>query len=450
MKRLYSIFTAAALIVGAGTLASGCSGGCGTPKTRIAPKKVYTGATTLPAGTEDWPHWLGPRRDGISRETNLAESWPEGGPPELWSAEVGLGYASPVTAGGRVYLFSMNDNKETLTCFDANSGSIIWSNEGGAGRTRSYPGTRATPAVADGDVITLGGTGELTCRDVATGTPRWTTNILNETGTTALDWGMASSPLVDGNRIFVQAGQGGSVALALHRATGKIIWKSEATGIAGYAHPVLVDVDGTGQLIVFAGKAVIGMNPENGKTLWQEPWKTNYDVHASTPVYRDGDLFVTSAYGTGAGMLKVTGSGASRQWEKKEVQSRFQPALLDGDALYLNSEGTMTCLSWPDGKTLWKDATSLKLGEGGSLLRLPGDRMIALGQRGLLTLARATPDKLEVISAAEVLDGAQIWATPLVYGGRLYLKGEQELVCYDISAAGGTTAATTAPAAADN
>jgi outer membrane protein assembly factor BamB len=428
------------------------------PETRIAAKRLYTGAATLPGDARDWPHWLGPDRNGISRDTNLAERWPEDGPTELWSADVGRGFASPVAAGGRVYVFSMNDDVETLTCFDANSGQIVWSKEGAAGRTRSYPGTRATPAIDGDDIFTLGGTGELTCREVATGDARWSVDILDETGTTPLDWGMASSPLVDGNRVYVQAGQGGSVALALDRGTGSIVWKSEATGIGGYAHPVLVDVDGTRQLIVFAGKAVMGLNPEDGKTRWREPWTTSYDVHASTPVYRDGNLFVTSAYGTGAGMFKITASGASRLWEKKDVQSRFQPAILDGDALYVNSEGTLMCLSWPDGYVRWKDEDkALKLGVGGSAVRLPDDRMIALGERGRLSLALATPDKLEVISSAQVLDGAEIWAMPLVYGGRLYLKGEQEVVCYDISAgdaagatqptaAGMTAATTTAPA----
>lgn len=448
MKRVLSIsIVAVAALVGVGIFLSVGSGGCGTPKTRIAQKTVYQGAATLPAGTEDWPRWLGPSGDGISRETNLAQRWPDDGPAELWSAEVGLGYAGPIAAGGRVYVFSMNETKESLTCFDANSGRIVWSQPGGGGRTRSYPGTRATPAIDGNDIVTFGGAGELTCRDLATGSPRWTTNVLDATNTTAQDWGTASSPLIDGSRIFVQGGQGGSVALAINRADGSILWQSEATGIGGYAHPILAEVEGTRQLIVFGGKAVYGMNPDDGKTLWSEPWNTPYDVHATTPVYRDGHLFVSSAYGVGAMMLKVTASGASRQWVKKDVQSRFQPAILDGDALYVHSEGKMMCLSWPDGKPLWTDGNNtLKLGIGGSFVRLPGGRMIALGERGLLSLARATPEKLEVISAAPVLDGAEIWAMPLVYGGRLYLKGEQELICYDISAAAGPAAqATTTP-----
>lgn len=452
MKRLPLILIIALLLIGVGVFITVGPGACRTPKGRIAQKTVYQGSATLPADAKEWPRWLGPYGDGISRETNLAETWPADGPAELWSAEVGLGYASPVAAGGRLYLFTMAGATETLTCFDANSGKILWNQEGGAGRTRSYPGTRATPSIDGNDIITLGGAGELTCRDVATGAARWKLNILDETNTTPQDWGTASSPLIDGNRVFVQGGQGGSVALAIDRADGSIAWQSEATGIGGYAHPILANVDGQRQLIVFAGKAVYGMDPADGKTLWSHPRTTNYDVHASTPVFRDGHLFLTSHYGTGSIMLKVNAGGAAPLWERKEIQSRFQPAILDGDALYLNSDGKLTCLKWPTGETLWTDTTdALKLGDGGSFVRLQDQRVIALGQRGRLTLARATPEKLEPVSAFDALDGAQIWATPLVYGGRLYVKGEQELVCYDISGAGGdataaATQAATAPA----
>ncbi len=448
MKRAPLILLVTALLVVGGVAAFLGSGACRTPKGRIAQKTVYQGSSKLSPDAKEWPKWLGPFGDGISRETNLAVTWPEDGPEELWSAEVGLGYASPVAAWGRIYLFTMADTTETLTCFDANTGQILWNQAGGKGRTRSYPGTRATPAIDGNDIVTLGGAGELTCRDLATGAERWSLNILDETGTTPQDWGTASSPLVDGNRVFVQGGQGGSVALAIDRADGSIAWQSEATGIGGYAHPILADVDGERQLIVFGGKAVYGMSPADGRTRWSAPWNTSYDVHATTPVYRDGQLFVTSAYGSGAMMLKVTASGASVQWQRKEVQSRFQPAILDGNALYVNSEGKMMCLSWPDGKPLWVDGDDkLKIGIGGSFLRLQDDRIISLGDRGRLTLARATPEKLETISEVDALDGGQIWAMPLVYGGRLYLKGQQELVCYDISA-GGTpaTGATTAPA----
>lgn len=411
------------------------SGGCGSKSTRIAQRKLYQGPTTLPANAAEWPRWRGPLGDGISREKNLAGQWPKDGPTELWSAEVGIGYSSPVAASGRVYLFSLNNDRETLTCFDANSGQINWSEEGGRGRTSSYPGTRATPVIDGNDIITFGGTGELTCRDATTGAQRWQVNILNETGATALDWGTASSPLVAGNFVYVQVGQGGPVALAINRSNGAVAWRSAASGIAGYASPILADVEGSQQLIVFAGKAVYGLEPQSGKTLWEHRWSTSWDVNASTPIYRDGRLFLTSGYGSGAVMIELSRNAPPKElWRNNQAQSRFQQAVLDGDSVYLNSEGTFMCVNWFDGKMRWKDdENKLKLGLGGSFARLADGRIISLGERGRLSLANATEAGLNVISGASILDGAQIWATPLVYGGRLYVKGEQEFVCYDIS-----------------
>jgi outer membrane protein assembly factor BamB len=182
------------------------------------------------------------------------------------------------------------------------------------------------------------------------------------------------------------------------------------------------------------------MDPATGRTLWTEAWPTKYGVNGATPVYRDGHLFVSSAYGKGCMMLHVTPTGATKLWENKDLQSRFQGMVLDGDVLYANSESTVKCMAWPDGKILWQSRQP-GLNAGGSLVRLPGDRMILMSERGELTLAKATPEKLEIITSVKVFDqGQEIWSTPLVYGGRLYAKGKTEFTCFDVSAgAGGST-----------
>src|SRR2546430_16364512 len=159
----------------------------------------------------------------------------------------------------------MNQGKDALTAFDANSGKIIWSVEGGEGWTSSYVGTRATPAI-DGDrIYTYGGQGELTCRNLADGKERWQLNVLKETASTPPQWGMASSPLIAGNLLYVQSGQGGAIAVAVDKLTGKLAWKSEATGAGGYAHPMLAGVSGAPPLIIFAGRAIYGLGPPTGR-----------------------------------------------------------------------------------------------------------------------------------------------------------------------------------------
>ena len=401
--------------------------------TRIASRKTYDAPASGFPAAEDWPRWRGPRGDAISREVDIPDSFPAGGPPQLWAADVGAGYSSPIGHGGRVYLFTLNERQEVLTCFDAHSGRILWS-DGSADSFwgGGYPGTRATPAIDGDSIYTYGGAGELICRDLVTGKPQWRLNVVKLTRSRLPGWGIASSPLVAGNLLYVQSGKDGSIAVAVNKKDGTVIWQSEAKGVGGYAHPVLADVEGKQQLILFAGEAVLGVEPATGRTIWSEPWQTSYDVNAATPVYRDGYLMVSSEYGHGSMMLQLDG-GSKKLWESKDIQSKFPNLILDGHVLYANSAGTIKCMSWPDGKILWeaKDP-KLRLGPGGSLLRV-GERLLTMSERGKLSLCRATKDGIELLGQAEVLDAREVWASPLLYGGRLYAKGDTEFVCVDLS-----------------
>ena len=430
MKRGIAAVAVVVLVIGATLYFTGVIG-C-VPKTKIAQRKLYDGPATLGSATEDWPRWRGPRGDGITREA-IPDQWPAGGPKQLWAADVGLGYSSPVAAAGRIYLFSMSDRTDTLTAFDANSGKIVWSVEGGEGFTKSYVGTRATPAI-DGDrIYTYGGQGDLTCRDLANGRERWKLNVLKETGSENIGWGMASTPLVTESVVHVQSGSGGSVAVAVDKISGKVVWKSQATGKGGYAHPILADVAGSKQLVIFAGTAIIGMDPRTGATLWQYPWQTSYDVNATTPIYHDGRLFLSSEYDHGCIQLQLSPTAAVKVWENQNVLSKFNAPVLDGGYLYANSAGTLVCVSWADGSLKWKATDSkLRLGIGGSLIRGGGDKLVTMSERGKLSLVRASPAGVQLIGQGEVVEGKEVWSTPLIYGGRVYAKGAQELVCMEL------------------
>jgi outer membrane protein assembly factor BamB len=405
--------------------------------TRIGVRKRYASPITGPIrAVEDWPNWRGPRGDGISRETDLAEKWPEGGPPRMWDADVGLGYSSPIAAGGRVYLFSLDNKYETLTCFDALTGDVLWNSPAAEGWTGQYPGARATPTIDGNAIYTYGGAGDLICRNLSDGKPRWQVNVLKLTGSSNMQWGSASSPLIANGLVYVQSGNGGAVAVAVNKNDGSLAWQSEFTGSGSYAPTILADVQGTPQLIVFSGSGVVGMNPQTGKTIWSWPWATDFQVNASTPVYSNGQLFITSSYGQGCMLLQLSPAGpATRVWKNNEIKSKFQQVILDSGHLYANSEKRLKCLEWATGKRKWTTSDEIELGDNGSLLRA-GDKLILMGEAGRLSLARATPEKFELLSTAKVLEPErnEVWSTPLLYGGRLYVKGYKELVCFDVSA----------------
>src|SRR5688572_9211018 len=202
MKRVLIVALVVIVVLGvAGYFLNRYFRGLRDTDTKIGVRQAYQGPTTMPSAVEDWPKWRGPRGDGISRET-IADKWPEGGPKVLWSADVGLGYSSPIAHQGRIYLFHMHDERETLTCFDALSGQILWSAEDAEkGWTKSYPGTRATPTIHGDFIFTYGGAGNLVCRSLESSNPqgspvRWQVPVMSRTNAESLDWGQASSPLV--------------------------------------------------------------------------------------------------------------------------------------------------------------------------------------------------------------------------------------------------------------
>ena len=385
---------------------------------------------------ENWPQWRGPDRSGIVTDQNLAQSWPAAGPTELWRATTGPGYASPVAFDGRVYLFYLDPAKaqDVLEAFDAATGKRVWRQGYDKGYTADYKGTRCSPVIHDGRIYTYGGNSQLVCRTLADGKQLWALNVLKETGGSNKTWGMASNPLIDEGRIYVQGGDGGNTAIAVNLADGKVLWKSQAKG-GGYAPPVLVTVNGKKQLVCFAHENLVGMEPQTGKTLWQtsEPWETQYNINATMPIVSGSRIFLSCAYRNGhSAMYDIGPAGAKKVWEDRKITARFQPPILDNGYLYVNSEGTLKCVRWDDGKVMWSSNDGNLLKMGGSLVRF-GDKLICLSDNGGLSLVKATPEGMQKVSNVKrFVEGDQVWSTPLVYQGKLYAKGNENLVAYDI------------------
>jgi outer membrane protein assembly factor BamB len=351
----------------------------------------------------------------------------------VWSAVVGSGYASPVAVGSTVFAFGLLDGREVLTAFDAPTGGVRWQDASDGGWSGSHPGTRASPVVVNDTVYTYGGSGDLICRDLTTGQNRARINILTATGSRNLHWGVACNPLVTEAHIYLQAGEGGPTAVAVRRDCTGIAWESEARETAGYANPILADVSGTRQLIVFASQSVYAMDPGTGRTIWQEPWATKHEVNCTQPVFADRHLWITSAEGQGSMMLRLYDRSAERVWTNRDAQCYFQPPILDRGYAYLNSLGTLKCFRFPEGTLVWeaKDP-ALRMGWGGSMVRV-GDRLLLMSSRGRMSVAQATPAGVRLLAKAQVFEGSEIYATPLIYGGRVYARGQDELVCFDLA-----------------
>jgi len=234
---------------------------------------------------EDWPRWRGPRLNGISTEKNWNANWSSDGPRQAWDARVGKGYSSFAVANNRVYTQGNTSNQDSIFCFDASTGRQLWKHTYAEPLApRSYQGgTSATPVVDAGKVYTLAKSGLVHCLDAATGTVAWKLNVLTATNAKKPTWGVGSSPLILGNYLFLNAGSMGN----------------------------------TTALAMFSQKAVIGVNAASGALLWQFPWKTSYDINAADPVVNGQDIFVSSGYGSGGALLRLTGSGPRQVWKTR-------------------------------------------------------------------------------------------------------------------------------------
>jgi outer membrane protein assembly factor BamB len=386
---------------------------------------------------DDWPQFRGPRLDGISAEVGLLESWPEGGPPELWRVSLGEGYSGISAVGGRLFTLYAAAGEERLACFDATDGKELWSYRvGDKWNDMMGNGPRSTPTVADGVVYALGAHGALVALEAASGEELWRQELSETLGARPPTWGVSTSPLVEGELLILDAGgRGGHSIVALERRTGKLVWHSE-TDKAGYATPLPLTIGGARQVVMFTGTQVVGVDPADGRVLWKRPWRTSYDVNAATPVFIPPNrLFVASGYSTGGALLELAVDGdatrVSQLWTSPRMRNQFSTSVYYEGHIYGFDNATLKCLDARTGEEKW----SAREGFGHGALTLADGHLYVLGDRGKLALVEATPEEFRQKSSVQALTG-KCWTVPTLAGGRLYLRNEKQLVALDIRGAG--------------
>jgi outer membrane protein assembly factor BamB len=291
-------------------------------------------------------------------------------------------------------------------------------------------GPRATPTVHDGAVYALGANGDLVAVQAADGAELWRHDLGEKYGAEPPRWGVSTSPLVEGDLLVVDVGGSGSV-VAFDRKSGAEVWASQSEK-AGYSAPLAIDAAGARQLLVFAGRALVSLNPANGERYWKLEWITSYDVNASTPIFLPPDrVFISTGYDKGAAMLKLVENGdgvrVEELWSNREMRNKFSSSVLWDGHLYGFDEATLKCLDPQTGSTLWRER-----GLGHGSLMIADGHLIVLSDKGKLVLAEATPKGYNEKATAQVFEG-KTWTVPTLAGGRLYLRNEEELVALDVS-----------------
>jgi outer membrane protein assembly factor BamB len=413
----------------------------------------------------DWPQFRGPQRDGVSRETNLRKQWPDGGPPLLWTyANLGVGYSGPAVVGDRLYTSAARGDSEYVFALDLkNAGDQgvkeVWSTR--IGPLFSWKGNNwnagpsATPTV-DGELLyALGGNGDLVCVEVGSGKERWRKNLPRELGgevnpigggqeePTPLGWGYAWAPLVDGQQLVCVPGGKQGLLAALDKMTGQVLWQSkEVTNQATYSSPIAVEIAGARQYVQVTNEGIVGVAAKDGKKLWSYMREPAYgDVVIATPVFLDNHLFATVGFAQGCDLIKLTSQNSAFQVEKvfsnKTVENRDGGVVLVDGHVYGYSENKgWFCMELKTGAIAWSERN--KLGRG-SLTYADGNLYCCTEQGGIVALVEATPKgwnekgrlQLPKESRQRKQSGG-LWTHPVVANGRLYLRDQELLFCYDL------------------
>jgi outer membrane protein assembly factor BamB len=391
----------------------------------LFPATVYLFLSLVPALALDWYRWRGPDLNGISKESGWLTQWPASGPKQLWKASVDTGFSSMSVGDGRVYTMGNQDGKETVWCLNAATGAEIWRH------TYDCPvdpnlyegGPNATPTIDGQRVYTLSRKGDLFCFDAAAGKILWEKNIQTELDAKIPGWGFSGSPLVEGDLLVVNAGTHGA---AFDKISGKGIW-STGKEKAGFATPVPFDLGGRRSVAIFAAKALVALDVKTGKELWRFPWKTSYDINVADPIISGDQFFISSGYGTGAGLIKLSGGKPTAVWQNKNMRNHFNGSVLLGGNIYGFDESVLKCLDWQSGAVKWSEKS---LGKG-SLMAADG-KLIVLGEKGMLVVADASPAGFKPNSRAQVL-GGKCWTTPVLSNGKIYCRNAKgDLICLDV------------------
>ncbi|MCH8021741.1 PQQ-like beta-propeller repeat protein, partial [candidate division KSB1 bacterium] len=343
------------------------------------------------------------------------------------------GYSGISVTNGKLYTMYGQGSGEIAICLDAASGEELWRFKMDSKYTNQWGhGPRATHTVDGNLVFVLSGKGKLFALNATKGTEVWGHDLHNEYGGKIPTWGVSTSPLVEGNMLIVDVGgKDGHGLVAFNKKDGKVIWKSHS-GIPGYSAPIAVTVNGTRQILSFAGKALVSVSPKDGKQYWHYSWVTSYDVNAATPVFIKPDkVFISSGNNKGAAVLKMKAANGTVEvealWKSRIMRNFFSSSILVGDHLYGFDEGTLRCVNVNTHESKWAKRGFSK----GSLMYADG-HLIVLSEKGLLVLVEATPEAFVQKASAQVLKG-RCWTVPTLVNGMLYVRNQKDMLCLDLS-----------------
>lgn len=379
--------------------------------------------------------WRGPDRNGVYPEKNLLDSWPEEGPEIVWQYDgIGTGYSSVAAVNDKVIIAGTIDSMSYLFAFD-HEGELRWKTELGPEWTKTFPGIRSTPLIYDTTGYVINGLGVLFAFNTNTGDIEWQKDILAEFEASNIQHGINENLLMDGDKLFCTPGGEQSNIIALNRHTGDVIWVSEGTGEkSAYCSPLLIDHKGKKFLITMTFKTLVSIDAENGKVIWKRNLEGDmYGIHAQTPQYRDGFLFVQDGYEIGCFMLKLSEDGSSYEeiWKNRILDETNGHTVVLGNKIFgaAETKKKFVCLDWNSGELIYDTE---EISEG-TVISADG-KLFCCTYNGVMSLVIPGDTAFSIKSQFELPgDGKYHIAHPVIYNGRLYVRNAGLLTVYNIA-----------------
>ncbi len=428
---------------------------------------------------DDWPQWLGPQRDAIWRENGIVATFTPQGPRLRWKATIGSGYSGPAVAGGRVFVMdriaegALQEGKllhdgpppgnpnflrrllpgtERIVCLDEATGDAQWIHEYDCpySTVATYAiGPRVTPTVDEGRVYTLGTEGHLFCLSVEDGEVLWSKQFKEDYDWEPPEWGAAAHPLVDGDKLICVIGGEGTTVVAFDKLTGDERWRALQSKLPGYCPPVIYEIGGRRQLIIWHGEAVNGLDPQTGQLLWSVPFESTFGMSIGMPRLSNRDLFMTS-FNRKSAVIRVADDSESADvvWlggPKTGIGGVLDTATVDGDHVYgCGLNGRYTCARMSTGEQVWttyKPTTGKRPGAWANVFTIKhDDRYFLANDVGDLIIARLSPQGYDEISRAHLIQPTHdignrtvVWSHPAFANRSVYLRNDVEIRCYSLA-----------------
>jgi outer membrane protein assembly factor BamB len=399
--------------------------------------------TTVPSAPRGvaWPQWGGPHRNFTTEAPPLKDTWPASGPRVVWKRALGEGYSAPSVEAGVLYTMYGKPREEVVVAADAETGRTLWERANpmtvvSDAAQEQGNGPYSAPLVAGDHLFTTGVAGRLQCFDKKTGAVSWARELVSDLHGSRLMYGYASSAIAFRDLVIVPVGGPGRGLVAFRQRDGSVAWSRVDLGNV-YSSPLLIDVGGLEQLVAVLDGAVVAVNPHNGDPQWQVPFKADYSIAVSTPVWCDGGvLFVSAEYNAGAKAIRLERQGlqtrATELWSSNRLRLHHGNAMFVDGVIYFSSggKGSQAILSAVDaesGRIYWQQRSIQK-----ATFVWADRKLITLDEDGTLMIAHPSRDGFRTSASAPLLSRLS-WSPPVLVGSRLYIRDRRELMCVDLS-----------------